>query len=101
MQRELDRMPVGLDRYVMLIVYAIAGIMGTLAIAVGPVAALIEKSEGISTSTYSHTLAIVGFVLGSSGRIAGQIADRISRCRVLLWGMIPPIAGTFVFATMP
>jgi hypothetical protein len=52
--RELDYVPYGADRYFMLVIKALAALMGGLAIALGPVAPLILESQQLS-ALFSET----------------------------------------------
>ncbi len=100
-KRELDYIPRGGDRYFMLIVKALAGFLGTMSISVGAVAPLIVKSEHFSTVDYGHIVGVVGIVAAFIAMFAAHLADRFTRIRILLWGMLPPLAIHFVIAFMP
>lgn len=99
--RELDYVPYGLDRYFMLTVKALAALMGGLAIALGPVAPLILDSQQLSPVEYGRIVGGVGIAGVIVGLTAGQLGDRFSRVRVLLWGMLPALAFHFLMAFMP
>lgn len=99
--RELPALPIGPDRYVMLAVKAIAGILGTFIISLGPLALLITKSQGVSLSTYGYVLGGAGLAGSPVALIGAHFADKYSRVRVLLWGTLPPIALMFVFGFFP
>lgn len=99
--RELDYVPHGPDRYFMLVIKALASLMGGLAIALGPIAPLILKSQHLSAGDYGHIVGGVGIAGVIVGLTAGQLGDRFSRVRVLLWGMIPAIIFHFLMAFMP
>lgn len=100
-QRQLDYIPVGPDRYFMLSIKALAALMGGLAIALGPVAPLILPSQGFSAAEYGRVVGGVGIAGVIVGLTAGQLGDRFSRVRVLLWGMLPALVFHFLMAFMP
>jgi MFS family permease len=100
-KRELSYIPKGTDRYFMLSVKALASFLGTIAIALGPVTALILKSEHMSATDYGHIIGGVGIIGALIGISAGQFADRFTRVKVLLWGMLPAIGFHFGMAFMP
>jgi MFS family permease len=99
--RELDYVPYGVDRYFMLVVKALAALMGGLAIALGPVAPLILVSQQLTPPEYGRIVGGVGIAGVVVGLTAGQLGDRFSRVRVLLWGMMPALAFHFLLAFMP
>jgi OPA family glycerol-3-phosphate transporter-like MFS transporter len=99
--RELDYVPYGVDRYFMLVIKALAALMGGLAIALGPVAPLILGSQQLSPPEYGRIVGGVGIAGVIVGLSAGQLGDRFSRVRVLLWGMLPALAFHFLMAFMP
>jgi OPA family glycerol-3-phosphate transporter-like MFS transporter len=100
-KRELDYVPVGGDRYCMLIIKALASFMGTLAVAIGAVAPLIIKSEHFNATDYGHIVGGIGLVGAVGALTASQLADKFTRIRVLLWGMLIPIVFHFLMAFMP
>jgi MFS family permease len=99
--RELAFVPSGIDRYAMLIVKALAACLGTWIISVGPVASLLIPSEHFSVSTYGYITGGAGIIAGFVSLLAADLADKFSRIRVLLWGMIAPIGVMFALAFMP
>lgn len=99
--RELTHIPTGVDRYVMLVVKALAACLGTWIISLGPVAALLIPSEHMSVSAYGYITGGAGIVAAFVSLVAANLADKFSRIRVLLWGMLAPIAIMFGLAFMP
>ena len=85
----------------MLVVKALAGFLGTMSISVGAVAPLLVKSQGITTVDYGHITGVVGIVAAFVALFAAHLADRYTRIRILLWGMLPPLALHFMIAFMP
>jgi OPA family glycerol-3-phosphate transporter-like MFS transporter len=100
-RRELDYVPYGPDRYFLLGINALAALMGTLAIALGPIAPLILRSQHLQEAEYGHIVGGVGVAGVIVGLTAGHLGDRFSRVRVLLWGMLPAILFHFRLAFMP
>jgi hypothetical protein len=68
---------------------------------VGPIAALILKSEDRSFVNYGQIIGITGFVIAISNFVPGWIAERFGRLRVFLWGLIAATIFHFVMACMP
>ncbi len=99
--RELGHIPTGLDRYAMLIVKALAACLGTWIISLGPVAALLLPSEHLSVSNYGYITGGAGIIAAFVSLMAADLADKFSRIRVLLWGMLVPIAVMFCLSAMP
>lgn len=100
-QRELPYLPEGADRYFMLVIKALASFMGSLAISVGAIAPLIIKTEHISQGNYGHIVGGIGLLGAVAALTASQLADKYSRIRILLWGMLIPIVFHFGMAFMP
>jgi MFS family permease len=99
--RELPHIPTGVDRYAMLIVKALAACLGTWIISLGPIAALLLPSEHMSVSAYGYITGGAGIAAAFVSLLAADMADKFSRIRVLLWGMMVPIALMFALAFVP
>jgi MFS family permease len=99
--RELTSVPTGLDRYAMLIVKALAACLGTWIISLGPVAALLVPSEHFSVSDYGYIVGGAGVAAAFVALVAADLADKFSRIRVLLWGMLIPIGFMFGLSFLP
>lgn len=99
--RELSYVPNGIDRYAMLVVKALAACLGTWIISLGPVAALLLPSEHMSVSTYGYITGGAGIAAGLVSLLAADLADKLSRIRVLLWGMLAPIVIMFALTFVP
>lgn len=100
-ERRLDYIPEGTDRLGMLILVTLMNVMGTFAIQVGPIAALIIKSQGFTLTSYGTIIAVVSLLVAFSNFAGAQLADRFPRTRLFLWGMIPAIICHFIMAFMP
>jgi MFS family permease len=100
-KRELDYIPEGGDRYFMLIVKAIASFMGSLAVTIGALGPSVLKSENLSVVNYGHIVGGTGIAAAVIALTASQLADKFTRVRVLLWGMIIPIVFHFAMAFLP
>lgn len=100
-ERQLSYIPDDPDRYFMLVIKALAAFMGSLAISVGAIAPLIIKSEHISQGNYGHIVGGIGLLGAVAALTASQLADKFSRIRILLWGMLIPIVFHFGMAFMP
>ena len=100
-KRELDYIPAGGDRYFMLVIKALASFMGSLAVAVGAIAPLIIKTEKLNATDYGHIVGGIGIAGAVAALTASQLADKFSRIRVLIWGMLIPIVFHFAMAFMP
>jgi MFS family permease len=100
-ERRLDYIPEGSDRLGMLILVTLMNVMGTFAIQVGPIAALIIQSQGFTLASYGAIIAIVSLAVSLSNFAGAQLADRFPRTRLFLWGMIPAIICHFIMAIMP
>jgi MFS family permease len=99
--RELTSVPSGLDRYAMLVVKALAACLGTWIISLGPVAALLVPSEHFSVSDYGYIVGGAGVAAAFVSLLAADLADKFSRIRVLLWGMLIPIGFMFGLSFLP
>jgi OPA family glycerol-3-phosphate transporter-like MFS transporter len=100
-ERELHHFPVGVDRYFMLVLGALASFLGTLSLSLGAVAPLVLKSQNLSANDYGHVVGGVGMAGAIIGLTAAHLADKYGRMRVLLWGMIPVLVLHFAMAFMP
>jgi MFS family permease len=100
-KRELEYVPSGMDRYFMLVVKALGSFMGSMAVALGAIAPVVMKSENFSSTDYGHFVGGVGILAALVALTAAQIADKFTRIRILLWGMILPVVFHFLMAFMP
>lgn len=98
--RELAHIPAGPDRYAMLMVKALASCLGAWVISLGPVAALLLPSEHISVRGYGYVTGGAGLAAGLICLLGGDLADRFSRIRILLWGMLLPVGLMFALASL-
>jgi OPA family glycerol-3-phosphate transporter-like MFS transporter len=100
-KRELDYLPQGADRYFMLIIKALAAFLGTLSLSLGAVTPLVLKSQDMTATNYGHIVGGVGIAGAIIGLTAAHLADKYSRIRILLWGMVPVLGLHFAMAFMP
>lgn len=100
-KRELTVYPTGADRYVVLIVKAIASCLGTMIISLGPLTSLIIRSQGFGVTGYGRLVGVAGLLAAMLSLYGANLADRYSRIRLLLWGMAIAIALMFCLAAVP
>lgn len=100
-KRELTSYPTGADRYMVLIVKAIASCLGTFIISLGPLTSLIIKSQGFGITGYGRMVGAAGLLAAALSLYGANLADRYSRIRLLLWGMAIAIALMFALAAVP
>jgi MFS family permease len=100
-KRELAIYPTGADRYMVLIIKAIASCLGTFIISLGPLTSLIVKSQGFGVTGYGRMVGAAGLLAAALSLYAANLADKHSRIRLLLWGMAVAIALMFGLAAVP
>jgi MFS family permease len=100
-KRELTVYPTGADRYVVLVVKAIASCLGTFIISLGPLTSLIVKSQGFGVTGYGRMVGVAGLLAAALSLWAANLADRHSRVRLLLWGMAIAIVLMFCLSGVP
>ena len=84
-------------------VTAIAGTASPASAILSPTgsAALLVPSEHFSVSDYGYIVGGAGVAAAFVALLAADLADKFSRIRVLLWGMLIPIGFMFGGAGVP